>query len=504
MAESLNEALMRRALGESLRENMALLGEALSAPVNSDVMMREFSVGGAAACLVFLDGMAGRNTIDEFILRPCMSRGAEAKGEGMALLDLLSRSVLEIDGVQRVGLVKEVVEAVLSGGAALLAEGAAYALTLETRAWEKRPVGVTRSESVVQGPQEAFVENMKTNVVLVRRILRSERLISEIAQVGTQLPTQVTIMYLKGAAKPETVALVRRRLKAVEASRCPGSGYLQQLIEDHPYSVFPQMLQTERPDRTAACLSDGQVALLVDGSPYALIAPVTLFHLLHASDDTFMRWQYGAFLRAVRALGALVSLYLPALYVAITGYHAHMLPLKLLTSIAETRARVPFPVIVEIVFMEASFCLLNEAGTRIPNQLGSALGIVGALILGQAAVEASIISPILIIVVALTGLGSYAIPNYGVSMGMQLMRLAFVTLAAVWGLYGLCLGTWLLCAYLGWMTSFGEPFLAPVAPYRPHNDDILLRGPLRAQTRRLFMAARRSGRNREGGNPHEG
>jgi len=491
MPEKPDKALLRNRVRRNLAENLAMIRTVMNMPPNGDVVLREFRLKGIAACVVFLDGMAGRDTIDEFILRPCLQRAGETGAEGETLLDWLMQDVLEINGIQPVCLLGELVEAVLSGSAALLVDGADRALALETRAYEKRSVERTQSESVVQGPQEAFVENLKTNVTLVRRIVRSEQLVNESLKVGRRVPTQVAMLYMKGVAREETVALVRRRVNAVEAALCPGSGYLQQMIEDHPYSMFPQMLQTERPDRAAASLCDGQVALFVDGSPYALIAPVSLFHLLHASDDTFMRWQYGTFLRVIRMIGALISLFLPALYVAITTYHTHMIPLSLLTSIAETRARVPFPVIVEILFMEASFYLLNEAGTRIPNQLGSALGIVGALILGQAAVEASIISPILIIVVALTGLGSYSIPDYGVSMGMQLLRLAFVVMAAVWGLYGVCLGIWLLCAYLGWMTSFGAPYLAPVAPRRPHNADILARWPMSAQGRSLFLASRR-------------
>ncbi|MBO4298447.1 MAG: spore germination protein [Clostridia bacterium] len=479
MREETKAALMRSPLGACLCENLDMIRTVMNARVNQDLVLREFEIDRVPACAVFLDGMAGRETIDQCVLRPCMERGRDA-GAGKRLDDLKKR-VLEIDGVETARLVKETVEAVLSGRTALMVDGEEAALLLETRGYERRGVSTTQSESVVQGPQEAFVENMKTNVTLVRRILRTEALVSEYVWVGAGCPTQVALMYLEGAARGDTVALIRKRLRGIGEAVCPGSGYVQQLIEDHPFSVFPQMLQTERPDRAAAGLIEGKVALIVDGSPYALIAPVSLFHLLHASDDTFMRWPYGVFLRAVRTIGALVSLYLPALYVAITIYHAHMIPLNLLTSIAETRARVPFPVIAEIIFMEASFYLLNEAGTRIPNQLGSALGIVGALILGQAAVEASIISPILIIVIALTGLGSYSIPDYGVSVGMQLLRLGFVALAALWGLYGVCLGTWLLCAYLGWLTSFGEPFLAPVAPHRPHNADIILRGPLKSR-----------------------
>ena len=492
MPEKPNAAVMRSALCPQLQKNLDLIREAMNVPANRDVVLRAFEVDSVPACLVFVEGMAGRDTIDQFILKPCMELGRGLPCSEGQRIDYLMKNVLAIDGVETVGLVKEIVESVLSGSTALLVDGEDKALLMETRAYEKRGVGTTQSESVVQGPQEAFIENMRTNVTLVRRILRSEQLMTEITQVGSKMPTQVALLYLKGVAREETVNLVRRRLAALDAPKCPGSGYLQQLIEDHPFSVFPQMLQTERPDRTAACLTDGQVALLVDGSPYALIAPVTLFHLIHASDDTFMRWQYGTFLRVIRMTGAAVSLLLPALYVAITAYHTHMIPLNLLTSIAETRAKVPFSVIVEVLFMETSFYLLNEAGTRIPNQLGSALGIVGALILGQAAVEASIISPILIIVVALTGLGNYSIPDYGVSVGMQLLRLGFVALAAMWGLYGMCLGAWLLCAYLSWMKSFGEPYLAPIAPHYPHNADILTRWPLKQQVGRFFMASRRS------------
>ena len=490
MPEKPNEALLRRELGGDMEKDLALMTKALNAPLNQDVTVRRFEAGGAAACLLFMEGMAGREAIDQHILRPCLAWKEPLPETGRA--DFLRRRVLESESVRAASLAGELVESILSGGTALLIDGDSAALLIDTRAFEKRSVGTTMAESVVQGPQEAFVEALRTNITQIRRILRSELLITELTQVGRGLPTQVALLYLRGVAKEETVALTRRRLAALDVPLIQGSGQLEQLIEDHPFSLFPQMLQTERPDRAAACLADGQVALLVDGSPYALIAPVTLFHLLHASDDTFMRWQYGAFLRVVRMAGALVSLLLPALYVAVTSYHTHMLPLNLLTSIAETRARVPLPLITEVLFMEASFYLLNEAGTRIPSQLGSALGIVGALILGQAAVEASLISPILIIVVALTGLGNYSIPNYGVSVGMQMLRLGFVALSAVWGLYGVCLGAWLLCAYLGFMRSFGEPFLAPAVPRYPHNADLLTRGPMRGRVRRFFMASRRS------------
>ena len=265
-------------------------------------------------------------------------------------------------------------------------------------------------------------------------------------------------------------------------------GSLAQLLEPRPFLIFPQILQTERPDRTVAALTGGQIALLMDNAPYALILPVTLFDLIHASDDSFMRWQYGTFLRIIRLLGILVALYLPAMYIAVSTNHSHMIPLKLLTSIAETRVDVPFSVLAEVLFMEFAFFLINEAGTRIPSQIGSALGIVGALILGQAAVSASLISPILIIIVALTGLGNYVVPNYSMGVGIEILRLLFIAAAAIMGLYGILLASFVLFGRLGAVDCFGIPFLAPVAPWRPHNPDIIARLPIWLQRRLNFYA----------------
>jgi len=283
------------------------------------------------------------------------------------------------------------------------------------------------------------------------------------------------------------VDALRARVKGVRAPAVNGLGALQQLIEDHPLALLPQFLQTERPDRAAACLLEGQALILQDNSPYALAAPVSVFHQLHASDDAFARWQYGSFLRLIRFMGMLVSVFLPGLYLALTDYHMHLIPMSLLTSIAEARASVPFPILAEILIMEFSFYLINEAGTRMPQQIGSALGIVGALILGQAAVSASIISPILIIIIALTGLGNYAVPDYGFGIGLILYRLAVIAAAALFGLYGICIAAFVIMAGLCGMRSLGAPYFAPLAPPRPHNPDLLLRLPTWLQRRAAWV-----------------
>ncbi len=479
---------LRQPLSGVLQQDLAMFARFFCLPVNRDAVLRPFRAGGHACALVYLQGMASDEVVSRFILEPLM--GAQALGPEplFGIRDRLA-SVGEVEEAQRFG---ECCGAALDGKAVLLAEGQESALILEARGYEHRPVEKPAAESVVLGPQEGFVESLRTNITLVRRILRSGDLVSDMLKIGTRLPTQVCLMYLKDAADPALVESLKRRLLSLRVPSCPGSGYLMQLIEDHPMALFPQMMETERPDRTARCLADGQLAVLVDGSPLALIAPVTLFHLMHAADDGLLRWQYGTFLRLIRLSGMLLSLFLPGIYAALTLFHPHMIPMELLTAIAESRARVPFPIPAEVLIMEFSFCLIHEAGTRIPSVIGPTIGIVGALILGQAAVSASIISPMLIIVVALTGLGNFAVPNYGVSLGVRLARLAFILLGALLGMYGLSLGAFLLLSRLASLRSLGVPFLAPAAPWRPHNPDLALRLPLWMQGRRLFLSRRGS------------
>ena len=338
------------------------------------------------------------------------------------------------------------------------------------------------------GSQEGFVEHIRDNITLVRRYVQSSELITERITVGTGVPTGVALMYLKGVADEKALAEVRRRLGAIRSAAVQGVGGIQQHIEDQPNSLFPQMLQTERPDRAAACLMDGQFVILAENSPYALAAPVTFFHLIHSSDDMFMRWQYATFLRLIRVLGLAVSLLLPGLYVALTLHHTHLVPLTLLLSIAETRADVPFTILFEVLLMEFSFYLINEAGTRIPSQIGGSVSIIGALILGQAAVSASIISPILIIIIALTGLGAYVSPSYSFTFPIVLYRLLIVLAGAWLGLYGLLAAVAGVSVHLCSIHSFGVPYLAPVSPKYPHNPDILLRLSIRRQKRGMFYA----------------
>ena len=485
------EEILRMSPCAALDENVEALRAVFRFPKNRDIDFRFFTVYGADACAAFIDGICDSDALSAQVIRACaQAKDAPTPSSPEARASAAKRDVLYACQLKEAETFQDISEGILSGLAVLLIDGCPEAVLIDVRNIPHRQVSHTNNESVVLGSQEGFVESLRTNISLVRKHLRTPCLVTEFIPVGSQNRLNAAVMYVDGVTSETAVSEVKRRLKAITKANVSGTGEIQQLIEDHPFSLFPQILQTERPDRAAAGLAEGQFAILADNSPYALMAPTTMFHFIHASDDAFMRWQYGTFIRFVRMLGILISLLLPGVYIALTQFHSHLLPMSLLTSIAEARSNVPFPIIAEILLMEFSFFLINEAGTRIPSQIGSALGIVGALILGQAAVSASIISPILIIIVALTGLGNFVVPSYSFSLAIQLYRLLTLAAGAVFGLYGV-VGVFLaLISSLTGMKSFGAPYMSPFAPWRPHNPDLILRLPAWMQKRLMFYAAR--------------
>ena len=476
-------------LTASLEANLTAFEHALRVPRNKDVIVRRFRAGGFDAAVVCIDGMCATKVLNEHILAPAMELGDRQSESEADRLAWLLENAISVVPAQEETVCQKALSAVLDGQTLLLCEGCAVGALLDTRGYEKRSVSPSDNERVVLGPHEGFIENLRTNITLVRRIVRSPRLVTEFMPLGTGIPTQCAILYLDGVAEERIVAEVRRRLAGVKADFVPGTGELEQLIEDHPYALMPQMLSTERPDRAASFLLDGQVIVFVDGSPFALCMPVTLFHLLHSPDDTFMRWQYGSFLRVMRMLGILIHIFLPGVYVAIIGFHPDILSPMVLASISESRARVPLPIYLEALLLTLSFYLINEAGTRAPSALGSALGIVSGLILGQAAVSADLVSPLLLIVVAASGLGGFAVPNYSLSIALRIAQLLVLTAGACYGLYGVLVVLFAYLTLLCRMTSLGSPLIAPLSPARPANEDIFLRLPLWYQKVRAFFSA---------------
>ncbi|MHB8945904.1 MAG: spore germination protein [Bacillota bacterium] len=448
---------------------------------NSDVVIREFQIGTKPpkrAFILYFDGLVIKEVIWEGILQPLMvlselEQGERVKGD---LLDFIGHRLLPSDKYETGSDYETAVDHVLTGETALFVEGQAGALLLETKGWQHRGVERAQSEMVVRGPLEGFAEALRTNTALVRRRLKSPDLIVEGLKVGRLSRTDIALMYIKGLTNEKLVDEVRRRIQVIDVDFVPESGMLEQYIEDFPFSFFPQVTATERPDRVSAFLSEGYVAILAGDNPWAIIAPMTFTTYIHSPEDYYLRWPYANFLRLIRFAAIMITLFLPAGYIAVTSYHQEMIPTDLMMAIAASRQGVPFPVFLEVLLMELAFELIREAGVRIPNVIGPTIGIVGAIVLGQAAVSANIVSPILVIVIAIAALSSFAVPNFSAAFSIRVLRFPFEFLAAFLGFYGMAAGMLLMALNLASLRSFGVPYLSPVAPHRPPSADILIRG----------------------------
>jgi spore germination protein KA len=468
-------------LAESLQANLDALKQVLHYGLNSDVVVREFDIPTTPptkAAIVFMEGLASKDIINLAILQPLMLISHLDRDLRAAdVLEIVERRLLPGNQVTRKDNLRGIIEAVIAGTTCLLIEGCRTALEIETKSWEHRGVSQPTAEMVVHGPQEAFNEILKNNVALVRRRMRTPDLVSEIIKVGTLSRVDCAVLYVEGLTNPKLVAEVKRRINGISADQIQDTGVLEQFIEDRPFVMAPQTLSTERPDRMAAYLSEGHVGILLDGSPFGLVVPATFWSLLHAAEDHFLRWPFGTFLRLVRVVALGTAVLLPAVYVAATNFHPEMIPTDLLLAIAATREKVPFPTVLEVLIMEVSLELIREAGIRVPGVIGPTLGIVGALILGQAAVAASIVSPILVIIVALTALGSFAIPNFNMAFAARIARFVYIGLAAALGFYGIAVGVFVHMLIYVNVRSFGVPFMSPVAPFAQGSGDLILRYP---------------------------
>ncbi len=473
-------------LTPSLRRNLDELERRLHMERNDDMILRRFTALGQSCAVIYIDGMSGGDLMSQHIMRPLLQSAARASGaEAKALaMDRL----IEITETKTAPDYEAAVEAVMCGQSLLLIDTVAEAMLMDTRSFAKRSVSQPVSETIVFGPHEAFNENIRDNLTLLHRMLHSPELICRMLSVGTVIPTQVALCYLNGVCPRGTVQELEKRLAGAAVDHVLTSGTLEQMLEDDPYAPLPQVVMTERPDRAASFLLEGQAIVLMDGSPLAIAMPASLWHLLHAPDDNGMRWQYGTYLRVVRVFGVFCALLLPALFLALVLFSPMSLPATLLTSVIQSRTVVPISLFGEALIMVMMFNLINEASTRVPGMMGSSLGLVSALILGSAAVDAALVSPLLIIVIALGGLGSYAVPDYSLSVAFRIWQALLIVAAGLMGLTGVA-GLSLLClCQIAGMKSLGRPYLAPASPRLTRNPDLILRAPVFRQRLRGYLA----------------
>jgi spore germination protein len=470
---------------------------------SDDVVVREFLVGSsqeAKAAVLFIDGLVDKNLIHGQILRSVMLAARRIPPKdvppGAGLMRLIKEATLPVSSVEETSELKKLLSAVMSGTVAFLIEGSDRVILVEAKGWEQRGVQEPETEGVIRGPRDGFTETLRVNTTLLRRRLRDSNLVIKQEKIGRRSETDIAVVYLRDVADPNLVEEVNTRLKSIDIDAVLETGYIEQFIEDSWLSPFPQMQSTERPDEVVAALLEGRVAIVVDNTPFVLLAPTTLNMLMHSPEDYYHRWLAASVIRAIRFLATFLAMTLPALYIALASYQPEMIPTKLALAIAAAREGVPFPVFLEAFIMEISIELLREAGTRLPGPIGQTIGIVGGIVIGDAAVRASIVSPVMVIVVAITAIGSFAVPKFDVAIALRLFRFLLMILATIFGLFGVVIGLWIILVHLATLKSFGISYLAPQAPTQiPEMRDTVLRAPWPMMHRRpSFMRPKKSDR----------
>lgn len=442
----------------NLEENRRRLANSFKNSV--DLLFRELRFGKTnKGFLVYLDGLVDRQYMSSSIIRPLM----EFQGsEPILSLELLQRDVLCNSSIDSVQTFDEVVQGILSGRAALFLEGIEEALLLEAFGAETRNVQQSETEATVRGPREGFVERIEVNASLLRRKIKDQKLRLEPMSLGQRTNTTVYVTYMEGIANPKIVSEVKKRLQSIDIDGILESGYIEQLIEDAPQSIFPTVGTTEKPDKLAAKLLEGRVGVLVDGTPFVITVPYLFVEAFQNPEDYYSRPYYASMVRLIRYLAFYLSTTLPAFYVAIQSYHQEMVPTSLLMSMSAGREGIPFPVIVEALGMGVVYEILREAGIRMPHTVGQAVSIVGALVVGEAAVQAGLISQVMVIVVALTAISGFLIPP--LTGPVSLLRLYFLVATSFLGMFGWLMALLALVIQLLSLRSFGVPYLSPIAP----------------------------------------
>ncbi len=471
--------------------------------INSDIVIREFTLNARnrqyKAFLFFIDGMVDSGLVNDNVLTALMMRNrantfdgeqnqiiSEAKTNNITVrkvkkFDLesyISDCLLPQNSVEKVSSFKDAFNGVNIGNCLLFVDTLSIAYNIDVKGFKQRSVEAPSNEIIIKGPQEAFVENIRTNTSLIRRIVNNENLIIENIDVGKLSKTKCCVCYMKDIANSDLVAEVKYRVNNLKIDALLSSGELQQLIEDKNGYTVPQIISTERPDKAAKHLYNGKVVVLVNGNPYVLIMPATLVDFIASPEDSNLKFQFANFSKFLRLISIFITLLLPGIYVAVSDFHQELLPTELLFSVIASRENVPFPIIFEILLMEISFELIREAGLRVPSPIGPTIGIVGALVLGQAAVSANIVSPILIIVVAITGIASFAIPDFYFGYHLRILRFGFTILGYVAGFFGIAIGICVYFTVLCSIKSFGVPFMAPYSPITKINDGGLFLDPM--------------------------
>lgn len=493
----------------SLSVNLDFLKVKYNTLINSDIVVREFTLTARnrqyGAFLIYIDGMVDTKIINDFVLEPLMLRNRANSYDGnetrvvseaisnnitvrkvkkFDLVDYIYNSLVPQNAVKKKKSFNDILPDINMGNCLLFVDTIDTAFSIDAKGFKQRGVDSPKNETVIRGAQEAFTEAIRTNTSMIRRFVNNENLVIESLSVGKVTKTKCAVCYMKDIANDDLVAEVKYRLNNLDIDTIISSGQLEQLIEDNSKCSLPQMLSTERPDKAANHILSGRVVVIVNGSPYVLIMPCVFVDFLSSAEDPNLKFQYANLLKFVRLVAFFITLLLPGLYVAITNFHQEIIPTELLFAIVASRESVPFPIIVEILAMEISFELIREASLRVPSPIGTTIGIIGALILGQAAVEASIVSPILIIIIAITGITSFAIPDFYLSFHLRIARFLYIIAGFLAGFLGIGIVLFVHLILLCSLKSFGVSYLAAYIPATSKNNKAYFMPPFWSREKR--------------------
>ena len=510
------DLLKKQNIYPSVDVNLDYIKSRYNVLINSDIKLREFILNARGkqfkAFIIYIDGLVDTSSINDFILNPLMIKSysnqnnepqvvSEAIANNISvrkikrfnITDYIYECLLPQNSVKKVSSFDELVQNVNSGNCALFVDTINFAFDIDIKKFAQRSISEPKNEPSVRGSQEAFVENLRTNTSLIRKNINNENLIIENITIGKTNKNNCAVCYIKDIANSSLVSEAKYRLNNLDVDYVLSSSELIQLICDDPETTLPEILTTERADKACSSLLQGRVVIIYNGSPYALILPVTLFDFFTSQEDINLNYHFSNLLKVLRAIAFFITLLLPGLYLAITIYHRELLPTELLYSIVASRVNVPFPIVVEILMMELSFELIREAGLRVPSPLGSTVGIVGALVLGEAAVSANIVSPILIIIVAITAISSFAIPDFSLGFHLRISRFAYTILGALCGFLGIGIGIFIHLITLCSLKSFGVPYLSPYMPKsNVRNNGYMLKPVWKREKRSDFLNAKRT------------
>lgn len=465
------ESYQKQPLKTNLQDNIKTVKDTLGD--SDDIVIREIRIGKEGilkAALLYTDGLSDSASIQNFIMESLMLdiKDTDVEDEltpNTKLIETLKDFAMTVGEIKDVTNYDDLFLSLISGDVIFLIDGYSEGLIIGNKQWAERGVTESTTQTVVRGPREAFSENIRINTALIRRKIKDPQLWLESKIIGRRTKTNVAVMYIKGIANDKIVEEVRLRLDRIDIDGILESGNIEELIQDDQLSTFPTVYNSERPDVVAAAILEGRIAILIDGTPFVLTVPALFVQFFQSSEDYYQRADLTSLVRILRFFSFIISLLAPAIFIAATTFHHEMIPTALLITLAAQREGVPFPAFIEALLMEITFEILREAGLRMPRAIGSAMSIVGAFVIGTAAVEAGIFSAAMVIIVSITAIASFVSPTYDMAMSVRILRFLFMGLAASFGLFGVTIGLIALILHLCSLRSFGIPYMYPIAPF---------------------------------------